>query len=34
VAERQRIVDAALTPGTSVAGVARTNGVNANLAFK
>ena len=34
VTERQRIVDAALTPGTSVAGVARANGVNANLVFK
>ena len=34
VAERQRIVDAALTPGASVAGVARANGVNANLVFK
>jgi transposase len=34
VAERQRIVDAALRPGASVAGVARTNGVNANLVFK
>ena len=34
VAERQRIVDAAVTPGGSVAGVARTNGVNANLVFK
>jgi GAF domain-containing protein len=27
-------VDAALAPGASVAGVARANGVNANLAFK
>jgi len=34
VAERQRIVDAALTPDASVAGVARANGVNANLVFK
>lgn len=34
VAERQRIVDAALAPGASVAGVARANGVNANLVFK
>ncbi len=34
VAERQRIVDAALRPGASVAGVARANGVNANLVFK
>ena len=34
VAERQRIVDAALTPGASVAGVAQANGVNANLVFK
>ena len=34
VAERQRIVDAALTPGASVAGVARANGVNANVVFK
>ena len=34
VAERQQIVDAALAPGTSVAGVARANGVNANLVFK
>src|SRR5271167_2891801 len=34
LAERQRIVEAALTPGASVAGVARANGVNANLVFK
>jgi transposase len=34
VAERQRIVDAALAPGASVAGVARANDVNANLVFK
>src|SRR5271157_4940060 len=34
VAERQRIVEAALAPGASVAGVARANGVNANLVFK
>ena len=34
VVERQRIVDAALAPGASVAGVARANGVNANLVFK
>ncbi len=34
VAERQRIVGAALTPGGSVAGVARANGVNTNLVFK
>ena len=34
VAERQRIVDAALTPGELVADVARANGVNANLVFK
>ena len=34
VAERQRIVGVALTPGASVAGVARANGVNANLVFK
>jgi transposase len=34
VAERQRIVEAALTPGASVARVARANGVNANLVFK
>jgi len=34
VAERQLIVDAALAPGASVAGVARANGVNANLVFK
>ena len=31
VAERQRIVDAAVAPGASVAGVARANGVNASL---
>ena len=31
---RQRIVDAAVTPGASVAGVARATGVNANLLFK
>lgn len=34
MAERQRIVEAALTPGASVAGVARANGVNANQVFK
>ena len=34
VAERQRIVDASLAPGASVAAVARANGVNANLVFK
>jgi len=34
VAERKRIVDAAQTPGASVAGVARANGVNANLVFR
>jgi transposase-like protein len=34
VAERQRIVDASLAPGASVASVARANGVNANLVFK
>jgi transposase len=32
--ERQRIVDAALAPGASVAEVARLNGLNANLVFK
>jgi transposase len=32
--ERQRIVDAALRPDSSVAAVARANGVNANLVFK
>ena len=34
VAERQRIVEAALAPGASVAGVARAHVVNANLVFK
>ncbi len=34
VAERQRIVDAALASGASIAGVARAHGVDANLAFK
>ena len=34
VAERQRIVGAAVTPGASVAGVARANGVNANLGLQ
>ena len=34
VAERQRIVEAALAPGASVAGVARAHDVNANLVFK
>jgi transposase len=34
VAERQRIVDAALAPGASVASVARANDVNANQVFK
>ena len=34
MAERQRVVEAALAPGASVAGVARANGVNANLVFK
>lgn len=34
MAERQRIVEAALAPGTSVAGVARVHDVNANLVFK
>jgi transposase len=34
MAERQRIVEAALAPGASVASVARANGVNANLVFK
>jgi len=34
VAERQRILDASLAPGASVAGVARANGVNANLVCK
>ncbi len=33
-AERQRIVEAALAPGASVAGVARAHDVNANLVFK
>ena len=33
VAERQRI-EAAVTPGASVAGAARANGVNAHLVFK
>ena len=32
--ERQRIVDAALAPGASVAEAARLNGLNANLVFK
>jgi transposase len=34
MAERRRIVEAALAPGASVAAVARANGVNANLVFK
>jgi len=34
MAERQRIVEAALTPGASVAGVARAHDVSANLVFK
>ncbi len=34
MAERQRIVEAALAPGASVAGVARAHEVNANLVFK
>jgi transposase-like protein len=34
VAERQRIVEASLRPGASVAGVARANGVNVNLVFE
>jgi transposase len=34
VAERQRIVEAALAPGASVAAVARAHDVNANLVFK
>lgn len=34
MAERQRIVRAALASGASVASVARANGVNANLVFK
>src|SRR5271165_7447776 len=34
MAERQRIVEAALAPGASVAGVARAHDVNANLVFK
>ncbi len=34
MAERRRIVEAALAPGASVAGVARAHNVNANLVFK
>lgn len=34
LAERRRIVEAALAPGGSVAGVARAHDVNANLVFK
>jgi len=34
MAERRRIVEAALVPGASVAGVARAHDVNANLVFK
>jgi transposase-like protein len=34
LAERHWILDAALAPGASVAGVARANDVNANQAFK
>jgi transposase len=34
LAERQRIVDVALAPGASVAAVARSHDVNANLVFK
>jgi transposase len=32
--ERKRIVEEALTPGVSVAAVARRHGLNANLIFK
>ena len=32
--ERKRIVEEALTPGVSVAAVARRHGLNANLVFK
>ena len=34
MAERQRIVEAALASGASVAGVARAHDINANLVFK
>ena len=34
MAEQQRIVEAALAPGASVAAVARAHDVNANLVFK
>ena len=34
MAERRRIVEAALAPGASVASVARAHDVNANLVFK
>lgn len=34
VEERQRIVEEALAPSASVAGVARRHGLNANLVFK
>src|SRR5271169_3724147 len=34
LAERQRIVEAALAPGASVAAAARAHEVNANLVFK
>jgi transposase len=34
MAERRRIVEAALAPDASVAGVARAHDVNANLVFK
>ncbi len=34
MAERQRIVEAALAPGASVAAVSRVHDVNANLVFK
>ncbi len=33
VAEKRRIVEATLAPGTSVAKVAREHGINANLVF-
>src|SRR3984885_206511 len=32
--ERKRVVEEALTPGASVAAVARRHGLNANLVFK
>jgi transposase-like protein len=34
MAERRRMVEAALAPGASVAGVARAHDVNSNLVFK